>query len=247
MPIAAYLSDDFARVYMLGGLAGSPGYHKDLFINCGRHLLCPKPHAAAHLKRSYEIMRVRSDQAQAACIMQNKVDSNGSLLYPDGAPRYKAVYVNGGESKDHGRTLGVTGLRRFRDFFLRGGSYTGSCAGAFIVSSRRMGKDMRNTYFSIWPDETRETWFSNKASSWYIGPSAFTIEKGSPLLDYNSFGDDHYVDAIKHYEGPYALKTEYWPEETEVLARFDLPKSRFHKTPSIRAYKKSSVSGRMVV
>lgn len=225
----------------------SEGYHKQLFVNCGRHLLCPTPHAAKHLDLSYEILRPRSTTDQNRHIQSSPTDQNGVLLYPDGAPRYQAIYVNGGESKDHGKTLGKVGLKRFRDFFLQGGSYTGSCAGAFIASSRRMGKDMGDLYFSIWPGETRETWFNDKASSWYIGPTGFNIAKDSPLLKYSDFGGDLYVDAIKHYEGPYALEEEHWPAETEVLARFDLPKSRFHKTPSIWAYQNKQGSGRMVV
>lgn len=225
----------------------STGYHKDLFVDCGRHLLCPTPHAAKHLDLQYEILRPSSTAEQNKHIVGHPEDENGVLLYPDGAPRYRAIYVNGGESKDHGKTLGAKGLARFRNFYLRGGSYTGSCAGAFIASGRRMGKDMQDLYFSIWPGETKETWFGAQASSWYIGPSAFTIEKDSPLLKYNDFGNDLYVDQIKHYEGPYALEGEHWPEKTEVLARFDLPKARFHNTPAIWAYQKDRSSGRMVV
>lgn len=227
--------------------AQSEGFHKDLFMDCGRHLLCATPHAAQHLKLRYEIMRASSNAAQTKHIVGHKLDYNGVLLYPDGAPRYRAVYINGGESKDHGRSLGKEGLARFRDFYLAGGSYTGSCAGAFIASSRRMNQDMQETYFSIWPGETRETWFGSKASSWYIGPSSFKLDKNSPLLNYHDFGNDLRIDAIKHYEGPYALESEHWPKPTEVLARFDMPKARFHGTPSVWAYKPKKDTGRMVV
>lgn len=236
-------------VYGLTGTsrASDEGYYKDLFIDCGRHLLCPTPHAANHLKLSHERMRPRSVSEQNSLLISDKHDSNGVLLYPDGAPRFRAIYVNGGESKDHGRTLGQKGLQRVRDYFRAGGSYTGSCAGAFIASARRMGEAMQDTYFSIWPGETRETWYDKKPSSWYIGPTGFRLDKDSPLLKYNTFGDDLYVDAIKHYEGPYALESEHWPQGTEVLARFDLPKARFHNTPSIWAYQPEGGSGRLVV
>lgn len=230
-----------------GQVFAAPGYHKDLFIDCGPHLLCPSPHAAKHLGLHYEILRTKSSSEQNKHIVGHSQDENGVLLYPDGAPRYRLIYVNGGESKDHGKTLGAKGLARFRDFYLRGGSYTGSCAGAFIASSRRMGRDMKDLYFSIWPGETKETWYGSQASSWYIGPSAFKIEKESPLLNYNDFGKDLYVDEIKHYEGPYALEGEHWPKKTEVLARFDLPKAKFHNTPAVWAYRKDKSSGRMVV
>lgn len=223
------------------------GFYKDLLIDCGPHLLCPTPHAAKALDLSYEVMRTRSAAVQAEHFVGRAKDLNGILLYPDGAPRYRAVYVNGGESKDHGDSLGAKGLLRFREFFAGGGSYTGSCAGAFIASRRRMGKEMLDRYFGIWPGETKETWFDQSPSSWYIGPSSFRIEENSPLLKYKDFGNDHYVEAIKHYEGPFALESEHWPEQTEVLARFDLPKSRFHNTPSIWAYQADPGSGRMVV
>lgn len=223
------------------------GFYKDLLINCGQHLLCPTPHAAKALDLDYEVMRSRSAAIQSKHFVGYPGDLNGILLYPDGAPRYRAVYVNGGESKDHGASLGAKGLLRFRAFFAGGGSYTGSCAGAFIASGRRMGESMLDRYFGIWPGETKETWFNQEASSWYIGPSNFRIEKDSALLKYKDFGDDLYVEAIKHYEGPFAVEGEHWPEGTQVLARFDLPKSRFHNTPSIWAYQPDPGAGRMVV
>ena len=62
------------------------------------------------------------------------IDENGILLYPDGAPRFRVVYMNGGRAKAHGGTLGEQGRKNYRMFVANGGGYVGSCAGAFIAS-----------------------------------------------------------------------------------------------------------------
>jgi hypothetical protein len=62
------------------------------------------------------------------------MDENGRLLYPDGQPRYRALWISGGQSANHSASLYPTGQVRMRAFYNNGGSITGSCAGAFFLS-----------------------------------------------------------------------------------------------------------------
>ena len=79
---------------------------------------------------------------QTNIICGSKDDTNGWLLYPDGAPRYRMIYVNGGKSGAHARSLGEEGRKAIQAFVAAGGSYVGTCAGAYIAtkgSVRRSG------------------------------------------------------------------------------------------------------------
>lgn len=65
--------------------------------------------------------------------MGSPEDENGILLYPDGEPRFRMIYVNGGLATQHGRSLGEDGRQRIRDYVAAGGSYLGSCAGVLGI------------------------------------------------------------------------------------------------------------------
>ena len=60
-------------------------------------------------------------------------DSNGVLLYPDGEPRFRMFYSFGGHSGTHGKTIGIGGRANIKQFYTNGGSYAGSCAGAYLA------------------------------------------------------------------------------------------------------------------
>ena len=46
------------------------------------------------------------EQIQADKIVGTADDTNGALLYPDGAPRFRMIQTNGGSATRHGRTMG---------------------------------------------------------------------------------------------------------------------------------------------
>lgn len=178
-------------------------------------------------------------------------DTNGCLLYPDGAPRFRAVFVNGGYASRHGRSLGEEGRQRFRDFFARGGSYTGVCAGANLASSYPPNYDV---YFHIWPGSREWTRMEIRDGGWVTDMSIPTSNTGYDrriLTNYFNFGGNNVIENVFHNGGPFATNM---PASTEVLARYlnvpdgpNNPPRWAEGEPSVWAWKRNSTTGRMVV
>ena len=220
-------------------------YYKDVFLDAGIGLSSRTSLAAAsYLKLSLEGVSLSRSQAdpeeyllQDEILAGNQVDENGRLLYPDGQPRYKLLFVNGGDSRTHGQSLNELALQNMRRFVENGGSYVGTCAGAFFASNGYDNHYDYPNYLSIWPGMMIHTGLNNE----YTG---MIIAESSPLLRYYDFGNDHYVDSIRHNAGGYPVDL---PKGTEVLAYFDTPNiSKVHEKPSVWAYKHSILSGRIV-
>ena len=184
---------------------------------------------------------------QTAAVCGNAMDENGILLYPDGAPRFRLIYMNGGKAVNHGRTLGEKGRENIRTFVRNGGSYVGSCAGAFLASAYTVTADTlrprTSVYLGIWPGAVRGTGLDK---SW----TDVTIEKKSPLLRYYSFGGDRQVDSVRHNGGCYAFEQMVWPDKAEVLARYKTTgrelKRDIDGTPVIWSFKDAPGSGRVI-
>ena len=221
-------------------------YYKDVFMDAGIALTARKTLAAAdYLGLSLEAISCSSNSVnspetalQNAMISGDSNDQNGRLLYPDGQPRYRLLFVNGGTSTIHGQSLERKGIDNMRAFVEQGGSYLGMCAGAFFAANGYDSKANYPYYLSIWPGIVQHTGLSKTRSGMFI-------EQDSPLLRYYDFGSDHYVDSVRHNSGGYPTGL---PMGTEVLARYDFPKkSSVHKKPSIWAYKKSLRTGRVIM
>ena len=221
-------------------------YYKDIFLDAGISLDSMKSLSAAKLLNlslegialPYSNYTAEHRAIQMAIISGDSIDSNGRLLYPDGQPRYKLLYVIGGDSIAHGTSLGADGREIMRAFVENGGSYVGSCAGAFLASNGYDGHENYEKYLSLWPGMMRHSGIKDAYTGMFI-------EEDSPLLQYFDFGLDHYVDSVRHNYGGYA---ESIPDGTEVLARYDTPNRRsVHQTPCIWAYKLSHQSGRVVL
>lgn len=232
------------------------GYYKDLFMDGGCSLNAyPDLPAADYLGLSLEqlttaerLKMTRLDTlAQNYLLVGNPLDENGALLYPDGAPRFRAVYLNGGKALEHTRSLTAEGRERFRTFLKNGGSVVGTCAGAFMVSLgavRDTGYVPRPEYLCLWPGWTVGTGLEKSATG-------MTVEPGSPLLQYYDFGGDMQIDSVRHNGGCYAYMEENVPEGTEVLLRYigdtlNLKKS-IHRKVSAWAWKENEQTGRVVV
>ena len=221
-------------------------FYKDVFLDAGIHLNSRKSlNAANYLGLSLEGIdfpssgpTVKERSLQTDIICGDSKDLNGRLLYPDGQPRYKFIFVNGGNSRSHGQSLGKQGLEIIRSFVEEGGSYVGVCAGAFFASNGYDGNSDYPYYLSIWPGMMNHTKFNNTYTGMFI-------EQDSPLLQYYDYGGDHHVDSVYHSGGGYAVDL---PAGTEVLARFDYSKRKFlHEKPSVWSYKQSQRSGRIVI
>ena len=217
------------------------GYYKDVFMDGGVSLYSKTSMTAVdslHLTMEYLATENQSTQNNKMDGTSN--DLNGVLLYPDGAPRFRLIYTNGGSATAHGTSLGGGGRDNIRAFYHHGGSYTGSCAGAFLTSINYQSTGINNSYYHIWPGRTHTT----GVLSTYTGQF---IPLSSPLLQYYSFGGDHYIANVFHDGGCYAREDIDFPPQTEILLRFDYPGYAMHNKVSCWAYKKNDESGRLVV
>lgn len=236
------------------------GYYKDLFMDSGIALnTLEELPAAQFLNLSMESIRTYDSGTKIPAteyekeLMHNvfvgsEIDENGILLYPDGAARFRVIYVNGGKSTTHGKNLTAQGVENFRNFVNGGGSYVGTCAGAFFASkgtfNEKEGTYKDNPdYAGIWPGYTVGTKLSKSATS-------LTVEKKSPLLKYYVFGGDRMIDSVRHNGGCF-MHTANAPKGTEVLLRFvgdtlSLKRS-IHQEVNAWAYKADEYTGRVVV
>ncbi len=238
-------------------LSRNNGYYKEVFMDSGIALnkLRTLP-AQEHLGIQMEFF-VSSSKKTATLqdtILQTKVfsgseeDTNGVLLYPDGAPRFRMIYVNGGNSRKHGRSLAASGRDRLRQYIAGGGSYVGTCAGALLASggintSKKRAR-YRSIYLGIYPGMVRHTGLSKSKTD-------MQVEKKSSLLKYYDFGGDHVVADVRHNGGCYMDETKVGkvPVGAEVLTRYifdNTKKVRIDGKTAVWAYKENNRSGRVV-
>ncbi len=232
------------------------GYYKDIFMDSGIGVTSRKDlPVARYLGLSMEafISSATADLSAADTILQNELlvssalDENGCLLYPDGAPRFRMVYMNGGNAMNLSRALKDAGRQVFVNFVHGGGSYLGSCAGAFFPTHYKLMddgvKDYSPEYIGLWPGVVRNTLLTRT-------PTGVKIEPGSALLKYFDFGGDMYVDSVFHNGGCHAVEDTLWPANGEVLARFDnsmiTTKREFNNTPVIWSVKEKEEWGRVI-
>ena len=204
------------------------GFYKEIFMDSGIQLYGRKNLIAADfLGAEYEVflrttlVGTRNDTLmQHKCFVGWEGDTNGALLYPDGSPRFRMIYVNGGLAGSHGRSLGEDGRERFREYVRNGGSYLGTCAGAFVASQGYINvKDEytpNKNYLGIWPGRVRDTYLADKWLTMYM-------DEDCPLLKYYDFGGDLKVENIYHLNGPYAAlePQDMPPAGTLPLLRVD--------------------------
>ena len=242
----------------------SCGYYKDVFMDSGIHLenrtnlpvtrflgLSMETFVAASYYPCELTMADTLRQNDLMC--GNSLDENGILLYPDGEPRFRMIYMNGGLATRHGNSLTPKGRENIRRFIENGGSYVGCCAGMFLASNGVYYEDKEyapnKSYLSIWPGTAAETWLDNSYTT-------VRIPKDSPLLKYYDFGGDLRIDSLRHSNGGFAYYGEggIIPEGTEPLFRFVYDtvsvyskSSHIHDQVCAWAYKKNEESGRVVI
>lgn len=242
----------------------SCGYYKDVFMDSGIHMVDREDLPAVRfLGLSMETFKaapyypseltITDTIIQTELMCGNPLDENGILLYPDGEPRFRMIYMNGGLATKHGNSLTPKGRENIRTFIENGGSYVGSCAGMFLASNGLYEEDKEYTpnksYLSIWPGTTHNTGLIDSYTS-------VKFPKDSPLLKYYNFGGDLMIDSLRHNNGGYAYYGEggIIPEGTEPLLRFvydtvsvDAKTRHIHDQLCAWAYKKNEESGRVVI
>ena len=242
----------------------SCGYYKDVFMDSGIYMIDRSDLPATRfLGLSMETfiaapyypseLTIMDTIIQKELICGNPWDENGILLYPDGEPRFRMIYMNGGLATKHGSSLTQKGRENMRKFIENGGSYVGSCAGMFLASNGvyEEGKEYapNRSYLSIWPGTTHHTELIDSYTS-------VKLSEDSPLLKYYDFGGDLMIDSLRHSNGGYAYYGEggIIPEGTEPLLRFvydtvsiDSKTRHIHDQVCTWAYKKNEESGRVVI
>ena len=226
------------------------GFYKDLFMDGGIALTSRTTlPVTEYLDLSMEYFASGADvekmtavdtTLQTAVLSHSAEDENGCLLYPDGAPRFRMIYMNGGKSGNHGLSLNTKGskaLKRIREYYANGGSYVGTCAGAYLASAGS-GTASNPNYTGIWPGHCYPTSMTDTYTS-------MTVEPGCPLLNYYDFGGDMRVDGVRHNGGCYLSPAP--PAGTELLLRYYCPDTtKVHGQGSIWAWKKDVFTGRAV-
>lgn len=218
----------------------SDGFYKDIFMSGGKNLTSRKRlYAAESLGLAYEYYAGSDASWQNQLIIGNAADTNGVLLYPDGSPRFRMIYVNGGAATKHGKSLTQEGRERLRQFHRAGGSYCGSCAGSFLsgrnVDSR---SDPREGYLHIFPFNTLNTGIKKTRLKHVIPPT-------SPLLRYRDFGGDNMVAEVYHNNGNW-LRIKPEMEDVKVLARYDHPGHKIDQGAAIWAYRPDDRAGQIL-
>ncbi len=244
MPLAL-----LAILVALAPAQAADGYAADLFMDSGHDLTQRSTlYAAERLGLSYDVLLTDDISTQNATIVGDDEDPNGALLYPDGAPRYRVIYTNGGSATGHGTSLGEDGRQRVRDFVAGGGSYTGSCAGAFISMLHYDIDDWEangnhEPYYHLWPGVGDAT---------YTGSEYHDIvfeQTDHPLVAmYPSLADGLVSDVYHNY----GCRLDYdhfdVPEGTEFLGLVDDPGTgTMHGYYNMLVYKGSDEMGRVVV
>lgn len=226
-----------------GGTRPADGFYQDIFMSGGSNLTSRKRlYAAESLGLGYEYYAGADAYRQNQLLVGSAVDENGVLLYPDGEPRFRMLYVNGGAATKHGQSLTQEGRERLRHFHRQGGSYCGSCAGSFL-SGRNVDQraEPRLGYLHIFPFNTLNTGIKKT----HVG---HVIPRDSALLRYRSFGDDYAVERVYHNNGNW-LRVGNGAQPmpgVEVLARYDHPGHKVDGGAAIWAYRSSADSGRIV-
>ena len=237
------------------------GYYKDLFMDGGIALTSRTTLPAAPrlgLTMEYYASMETKKLCEEDTIIQKQVmvtssqDANGCLLYPDGEPRFRAIYVNGGKSTQHGTSLASAGRTRIKTFFANGGAYIGTCAGCLFSAKGYDSQETTSSYLGIWPGHVYHTKTDSGASVTNTHTS-MTIVEGSKLLDYYDYGNDMRIDSVRHNGGCYMSEKDYpVPDGTEILLRYLTPgadSTKLNGKVSSWAYKPldNAASGRLVV
>ena len=197
------------------------GYYKDVFMDSGVKVTSFTYIAAfPYLGWDYEYFatpqgsyRQEDIDMQAMVFVMSEDDENGALLYPDRQPRFRCIYVNGGDAKGHGRSLGEEGRKTICEFVDNGGSYVGTCAGAYLATRYRHNeKEPVPEYLGIHPGRMIKTYMLDTFTD-------MIVPEDSPLRYYYSFEET--LMSIRHWDGGYLSESpQDWIPGTEVLTRF---------------------------
>lgn len=172
---------------------------------------------------------------QKALFLPDSRDPNGILFYPDGAPRFRMLFIHGGKSENakiHGSFLDSLARENVREFFRRGGSVVTSGGAGTALAGSSLNGTVAEEYFHLYDGNVKDNGAGASSSV------TITIPKGSALGEgyASSF-------SIPNLNGVY-LDEQNAPEGVEILARY--VQNSCTNQPAVWAYKPSLNSGRLV-
>lgn len=232
------------------------GYYKDIYCDGGLSLSHPKRlPSAVTLGLSMETLRAVAKSKNNTfmdTLSQNRAfvgydtDVNGILLYPDGAPRFRMLFVNGGSGATHGRSYTEPGRENIRAFIKAGGCYLGQCAGAYISSQGTHKRDSAGKsynkyyteYLGIYPGVVTNASLVDT----YVG---VTVPKDSKMLKYSDFGGDYHIDSVYHNGGCFMDYNDLIPGG-EILFEYDYPAKKMHGNGAVWCWKENEYTGRVM-
>jgi hypothetical protein len=227
-----------SRLLLSADWPAGEGFYKDVLVNGGAYLSSRGLYADNSLGLTADNFLTSSSSRTASVFGGNAADSNGILLYPDGQPRYQVVFSNGGSATDHVRALTSKGRQVFRDYFAEGGSYTGSCAGAFITWKY-------SGYLNLWPGAMGHN--AGRSGSMSVNFEDQEHPFTQILIDRAGTST---IKSIPHYYGPIFSEKYSHPEDTEFLGNIYSASGSIYRsrnTPYLISYKPTEESGRLVV
>lgn len=185
------------------------GVVADIFVDGGAYLSSLSIRSTTErLGWASETLLTSSTTKTRETIGGNSSDLNGALLYPDGQPAFPLIYVNGGKASSHGSALGSSGRQAMRDFVYAGGSYSGSCAGAFLIG------DYSSTVLHLWEGRMGVNGTGTQTVSFADWPdhpvSQYLVANGIESMKLYS---------VPHYGGPRIRESYRHPEGTEFVGR----------------------------
>ena len=235
-------------------LSQGRGFYKDVFMDGGIRLTSRTTLPATNylgISLEYFASAENSEVTKTDTLIQHKIftgseeDTNGWLLYPDGSPRYRMIYVNGGSAASHLKSMEMSSRENLCKFVEAGGGYIGTCAGAFIASSGILyssGKvDYAETYLGLWPGYVYNTGLNQDRTN-------LRFKDDSPLLRYYSFGNPQELYNLRH-NGGCSAKDEDLPSipNAEALSHYVRPdKANIDGRINAWSYKANERSGRVI-
>ena len=110
--------------------ANSYGYYKDVFMDSGINVTSRRDLPATRFlglsmeafvsaPHSPNKLTLRDTVIQNEMICGSADDLNGILLYPDGEPRFRMIYMNGGRATKHGNSLTPKGRANIQQFLAK--------------------------------------------------------------------------------------------------------------------------------
>ena len=235
-------------------LSRGRGFYKDVFMDGGCYLTSRTSLPATDylgISLEYFASAENSKLTKTDTLIQHKIftgseeDTNGWLLYPDGAPRYRMIYVNGGKAASHLKSMEMSSRENLCKFVEAGGGYIGTCAGAFIASSGILyssGKvDHAETYLGLYPGYVYSTGLNQDRTN-------LRFKEDSPLLRYYSFGNNRELYNLRHNGGCSAKDEDLATiPNAEALSHYVRPdKKNIDGRINAWSYKADENSGRVI-